>query len=236
MMSPEMPTSADAWRGYLVVLHQQRADPTLVRRCLIFRPQSARSWKRTRAFSFSRPARISTAGQPQYALPLLQAARSRYTSRAQKSSCRSGHSDCLDHACCFADEPGLSDLLLNARRRTDLTSKQRDAIEEIYSTWSVRRAEHAFETKPQLAFSILTDAAHEYPGDRNIHAHLASLYLKRHDRQKALDVFQTWGMDGSTGGRLTASQQEQRSPCTRLLLADHFHAPGALNIFRTTRN
>src|SRR6202007_753726 len=98
------------------------------------------------------------------------------------------------------DEPGLSDLLQYDKRRTDLTSKQREAFEEIFSSWSVRRAEQTFATKPEAAFSILTDAAHEYPGDRNIHAALASLYLKRHDKQQALDVFQTWGMAGAQAG------------------------------------
>src|SRR5258708_2876073 len=64
------------------------------------------------------------------------------------------------------DERGLGDLLFNDKRRTDITSKQRDAIKELYSTWSVRRAERSFETDPQLASSILVNAGHEYPGDR----------------------------------------------------------------------
>ena len=98
------------------------------------------------------------------------------------------------------DAPGLSDLLQTAKSRADLTAKQRDAMEEIFSTWSVRRAQRAYETDPQMAFSILVQAGSEYPADRNIHATLASFYLQQHDKQRALDVFQTWGMTETRAG------------------------------------
>jgi tetratricopeptide (TPR) repeat protein len=64
----------------------------------------------------------------------------------------------------------------------------------------VRRAEAAFETQPEASLSILTDAALKYPADREIHAALASLYLKRHEKEKALEAFQSWGMTGAQPG------------------------------------
>jgi len=98
------------------------------------------------------------------------------------------------------DEPGLGDLLRNARMRPDLTSAQLHTIEEFWSTWSVRRAQRAFATNPKSAFAILIDAGSAYPQNRDIHAALASLYLKRHDKEKALEVFRTWGMAGTEAG------------------------------------
>jgi hypothetical protein len=123
------------------------------------------------------------------------------------------------------DEPGLGDLLFNDKRRIDLTAKQRAAIQELYSTWNVRRAERAFETKPQDAFSILANAAHEYPADRNIHYTLASLHLKRHENQEALAVFQSWGMAGAQAGDFRVAAGTALS-AHKPDMADHFLRQG----------
>ncbi len=193
-------TSANAWRGYLVVLHQQHADRTLVTEMPRV-PAAVRTQLETDpSFLILEASAHLVSGQPQDALPLLQAARSRYTAERKNPPATLDIQLAWTMLAISLDEPGLSDVLLDARRRTDLTSKEHDAIEEIYSTWSVRRADRAFETKPQLTFSILTDAGHEYPGNRNIHAALASMYLKRHEKEKALEVFQGWGMTGAQAG------------------------------------
>jgi len=141
---------------------------------------------------------FSTSGHNRDAAQLLQQARSGYLSQRHLPP------PVLDLQTAWTmlaiDAPGLNDLLQYDKRRTDLTGKERAAFEDIYSNWSVRRANSMSETKPELAFSILTDAAHEYPGNRNIHSALAALYLKRHEKQKALEVFQSWGMNGAQAG------------------------------------
>ena len=190
--------SAAAWRGYLAVLHRQGADRTLVNE-IPHMPSSLRTQLETDpSFLILEASAYSTSGRNQDAVQLLQQARSRYTVERHLPP------PVLDLQTAWTmlaiDAPGLNDLLQYDKRRTDLTAKQREAFEEIYSNWSVRRADSAFETKPELAFTILTDAAQEYPGDRNIHAALAALYLKRHDKQKALEVFQSWGMTGAQAG------------------------------------
>jgi tetratricopeptide (TPR) repeat protein len=192
--------SAEAWRGLLVALHQQRADhalvseipriPAIVRTRLEVDP----------SFLILEASAYSMAGQPQDALPLLKAARSRYTPQHKDPPVDLDIQLAWTMLAVSTDEPGLGDLFFNDKRRIDLTSKQRGAIEELYSTWSVRRAERAFETKPQLAYSILQNAVLEYPDDRNIHAEFASLYLRQHEKQKALDVFRSWGMTGAQAG------------------------------------
>ena len=194
------PNSVDAWRGYLVVLHQERADHTLVGEIQHI-PHSVREQLETDpSFLLLEASAYSASGRNQDGLPLLEQARMRYTAQHKLPPAVLDIQTAWTMLEVSVDAPGLSDLLLYDKRRTDLTSKQREALEEIYSNWSVGRAEHAFETKPELAFSILTDAGHEYPGDRNIHATLASLYLKRNDKQRALEVFQSWGMTNAQAG------------------------------------
>ncbi|HKD61800.1 MAG TPA: cellulose synthase subunit BcsC-related outer membrane protein, partial [Terracidiphilus sp.] len=194
------PKSADAWRGYLVVLHQQRDDRKLVAETPNI-PASVRKQLETdSSFLILEASAYSSTARNQDALQLLEEARSRYTTQHHATPAILDIQTAWTMLAVSLDEPGLNDLLLNDKKRTDLTSKERQAIEEIYSNWSVRRAERAFETKPEQAFAILTEAGQEYPENRNIHAGLASLYLRRHDKQKALEVFQTWGMKDAQAG------------------------------------
>lgn len=192
--------SAEAWRGYLVVLHKLRTDRALV--AAIPRiPAAVRArLEADPTFLVLEASAYSSSGRNQDAVPLLQAARSRYAAQRRPSPAVLDIQTAWTMLAVSLDEPGLSDLLHEDKQRTDLTSAQRNAIEEIWAEWNVRMAERAFTTKPQLAFSILTDAGRDYPHDRNIHVALASLYLKRHDKAQALDVFQSWGMAGAQAG------------------------------------
>jgi tetratricopeptide (TPR) repeat protein len=217
--------SAAAWRGFLVALHQQRADRMLVDEVPHI-PAAVRTQLETDpSFLILEASAYSIEGQPQSALPLLQAARLRYTTQSKDPPADLDIQLAWTMLAVSLDEPGLGDLLFNDKRRIDLTSKQRGAIRELYSTWSVRRAERAFETDPQLAFSILANAGHEYPGDRNIHYTLASLYLKRHQKQEALEAFQTWGMDGAQAGDFRVAAGTALS-IHKTDLADHFLRQG----------
>ncbi len=220
--------SAGAWRGFLVALHQQRADRKLVAEIPSI-PAEVRSQLETDpSFLILEASAYSITGQPEDALPLLQAARSRYTTQRKDPPVDLDIQLAWTMLVVSLDEPGLGNLLFNDKRRIDLTAKQRDAIKELYSTFSVRRAERAFETNPQAGISILADAAHEYPGDRNVHYTLASLYLKRHENQEALEVFRSWGMAGALTGdyriaagvALSAHQPD---------LAGHFLRLGLIN-------
>lgn len=190
--------SADAWRGYLAVLHQEGDDGTLVNEIPRIPAPVRNKLETDPSFLILEASAYSTNRRNQDALQLLQQARSRYTAQHQLPPA------VLDLQTAWTmltvDAPGLAELLRFDKKRTDLTSKQHEAFDKIYSDWSVRRAKGAFEANPELAISILTDAAHEYPSNRDIHSALASMYLKRNDKQKALEVFQSWGMSGAQAG------------------------------------
>ena len=220
--------SAGGWRGILVALHQQRADRKLVAEIPSI-PATVRSELETDpSFLVLEASAYSLTGQSKDALPLLQAARSRYTTQRKDPPVDLDIQLAWTMLVISPNDPGLGNLLFNDKRRIDLTPKQRDAIEELYSTFSVRRSERAFETNPQAAFSILSNAAREYPGDRDIHYTLATLYLKRHENQEALEVFRSWGMVGAqvgdyrvaAGAALSAHESD---------LANHFLRLGLIN-------
>lgn len=186
-----------AWRGDLVALHQEQADRTLVAEIPRI-PSTVRTQLETDpSFLILEASAYSSSGRNQDALPLLQKARERYSAHGKVPPVKLDIQTAWTMLAISPNEPGLGELLLNTKSRPGLTPKQSDAIEELWSTWSVRRAQLAFASKPQLAYSILADAGRLYPGDRDVHVTLASLYLERHDKQKALDVFHAWNMAGA---------------------------------------
>ena len=217
--------SAGAWRGFLVALHQQRLDRALVTEIPHIPAAVRKQLETDPSFLILEASAYSIIGQSDSALPLLQAARARYTTQHKDSPADLDIQLAWTMVVVSPDEPGLGDLLFNDKRRIDLTSKQRDAIRELYSSWNVRRAERAFETNPQDAFSILASAAHEYPADRNIHYTLASLHLKRHENQEALAVFQSWGMAGAQAGDFRVAAGTALS-AHKADLANHFLRQG----------
>ncbi len=230
--------SADAWRGYLVVLHQQRADRSLVSEIPNI-PAAVRAELETDPdFLILEATAYSNSGRDPDALQLLQEARSRFTAQRRLPPMALDIQTAWTMLAVSADSPGPGDLLRNDRRRADLTEKQREALEAICSEWGVRRAERAFATKPQLAFTVLMDARQEYPQDRNINAELASLYLRDHDKQRALDLFRAWGMVGAqagdyrvaAGAALSAHKFDLASQYLRQGLAQFPHDPELMHM------
>jgi tetratricopeptide (TPR) repeat protein len=217
--------SAAARRGLLVTLHQQKADRMLVAETPLIPSAVRAQLESDPSFLILEASAYSIERQPQTALPLLQAARLRYTTQDKDPPADLDIQFAWTTLAASIDDSRLGDLLFNDKRRVDITPKQRDAIKDLYSTWSVRRAERVFETDPQLAFSILASAGHEYPGDRNIHYTLASFYLRRHENREALEVFQTWGMAGAQAGDFRVAAGTALS-AHKADLADHFLRQG----------
>lgn len=186
--------SADAWRGYLAVLHLRHADQTLAAEIPRI-PAAVRSQlEADPGFLILEASAYSSVHRNQDAVPLLVAARSRYTAQRKLPPVNLDIQTAWTMIAVSPDQPGLSDLLRKTKTRAGLTSAQSAAVEELWAIWSVRRAELSFTTKPQLGLSILNDAARDYPGNRDIQVTLASLYLKRNDKDGALRVFQNWRM------------------------------------------
>lgn len=232
------PNSTQAWRGYLVALHQQHDDRTLTAEIPRIPSAILQQLEDDPAFLILEASAYSSTQQNQAALRLLQRARSRYSSRGKAVPVKLDIQTAWTMLAVSPNQPGLGGLLQNLKSRRELTTQDSAAVEELWSTWSVRRAELAFQSKPQTAFSILSDAASVYPRNRDLHIALASLYLKRHDRQQALEVFQGWGMMGAqaadfrmaAGAALSAHQNNLADSYIQRGLGLFPHDPGLLRM------
>jgi len=194
------PNSAEAWRGLMVALHKAHADRELVAQFPGIPPAVHAELETDADVLVLEASAETTAGKSQDAVQLLDKALALYTAHHRNPPANLDIQAAWAMLAVSPDEPGLAELLQNTRMRGDLTATQSTAVEQLWSTWSIRRAQAAFDTKPQLAFDTLTVAAAQYPRNRDIHAALASLYLRKNDNQKALDIFRTWGMAGAVAG------------------------------------
>jgi hypothetical protein len=89
----------------------------------------------------------------------------------------------------------LAALLSQASARKDLTAKQRKAVQSIWATSSVRQAEEALQNnKPKESETILLDASRALPRNPQIRAALSALYIRRHEYNKALNLYLASGM------------------------------------------
>ncbi len=230
--------SAAAWRGYLVALHQQHADSTLTAEIPRIPAALRAQLENDPNFLILEASAYSNVGRNPEGLPLLEKARARYVSQHKLTPLNLDVQTAWTMLAVSPNEPGLGDLLLSDKSRAGLTLKQRNTVEELWSLWSVRRATLAFPKNPQLAYSILLDAARIYPLNRDIRIALANLYLKRNDKGAALDLFQSWGMINAqagdyrmaAGAALSAHKNQLADRFLQKGLSHFPHDPGLLHM------
>ncbi len=196
--------SLDAWRGYITALFKEgdnRSTLAEVQRI----PAAIRAQLEQDANFLTLLASVhSAAGQHAQTVQLLERARSRYQSEGRISPPELDLQ--LGWAMLNSQRHDPRGFLQTARARTDLTDKQRLAFNEIWSLWSVRTAEEALRyKKPDQAIAVLTDAQRDLPNDPRVYAELALVYMKEHNNQKALAVYESWGMAGAEAGDYRAA-------------------------------
>jgi len=216
--------STDAWRGYITALHNQQDDRDVLAEAQRI-PASIRvQLEKEPSFLTLLASAYSALGQNAQTIQLLQQARTRFQAQGQMPP---GELDVqLAWAMLTDRQRDPRDFLSKVKARADLTDKQRAAINEIWSTWSVRTAEEAQQNKkPERAIAILTDAERELPNDPKIYAALASVYMRQHDYQRALSVYGLWGMTGAEAGDYRAAAGTALA-AHKSDLADHFLEQG----------
>lgn len=196
--------SADAWRGYLTALHADRDDQNVLAEAQSM-PSTVRAQLEKDANFLTLLAGAHAAlGRNAQTVQLLQQARTLYQSQGQTPPTE------LDVQLAWAmladRQADPRDFLRQTRSRTDLTAQQRQAIDEIWSLWSVHAADQAVQNKKfEQAIAILTDAQGDLPNNPKIYAALALVHIKRHNYQKALSVYESWGMKEAEPGDYRAA-------------------------------
>jgi cellulose synthase operon protein C len=220
--------SQEAWRGYVTALHSLGDDKAAVAETQRIPASVLALLENDPHFLTLLASSQSATGQTEPMIRLLERASSIYQTRHEPTPVDLE----VQLAWAMVDsgqhDPELQGLLNQARSRSDLTARQRAAINEIWADWSIRRASQALSSKkPAEAVAILTAARSDLPSDRRIPAALASVYARQHDWDKALGVYESWKMDGADASDYRAAAGAALS-AHKSLLADHFLRQGLL--------
>jgi cellulose synthase operon protein C len=197
-------SSPEAWRGYITALHNQRDDRTVLAEMQRMPAAVHAELEKESSFLVLLAGAHASLKHDAETVRLLEKARAIYVEQQQTPPAE------LDVQLSWAmlndrqNDPRL--FLQKVRARTDLTDTQRATIDQIQAAWSVRAADEAVqEKKPEHAIAVLTDAQHDLPNDPKLYAALASVYTKQHNRERALSVYESWGMKGATAGDYLAA-------------------------------
>jgi Tfp pilus assembly protein PilF len=220
--------SAEAWRGYITSLHDVRDDQTAVAESRRMPNPVLTQLQKDPSFLTLLASAQSATGDKEREIQLLQQACIAYRAQSQPIPVD------LDLQLAWAlldssqHDQELRDVLTMTRARSDLTQKQRATVHEIWVNWSIRRASQAVRSKKSAeAVTILTNAQRDLPNDRRIPAALAAVYMREHEWEKALNVYQSWNMteaDASDYRSAAGAALSAHKPT----IADHYLRQGLL--------
>jgi tetratricopeptide (TPR) repeat protein len=197
--------SVEAWRGFVTALHKLGDDRTLLNEVRRIPAATRARLASDEGILTLLAAAHSKAGEHQEVVKLLEAARGLYRSKGQASPADLDLQ--LGWALLSASGSGtLADLLPKTRARTDLTERQRQQVDELWTTWTLRRAEEAVTAgDDDRAAGILTEAGGQMPGNSKMQAALAAIYVEKEEWAKALRVYESWGMAGASAADYRAA-------------------------------
>jgi tetratricopeptide (TPR) repeat protein len=234
------PSSVDAWREYLTALHEAHDDRKVATEAGRAPATVSETLANDTGFLTLLASADTAIGDNDRAVERLRRARARYEFLQQTPP------PDLDVQLAWAmlDSSGsqqdLAKQITVTLARTDLSVRQRRAIEDVWSVWRVRAAQDAAQNEDYVgAIEILTRAGRDLPASANIRSALASLYMSQHDYDHALDVYKSWGMTDAAAGDYRAAAgaafaSHKNVLGERYLLEGRQHWPGDAELLHMT--
>jgi Tfp pilus assembly protein PilF len=99
------------------------------------------------------------------------------------------------------DDRDLYRALMALGDRDDLSDMQRRAVQNLWATWSVRRADEAVDAgDSRRSLAILNVASKAFPGNADVAKALASGYLKAGEPKHAMAIYSSLDLTNATAG------------------------------------
>ena len=191
------PDSAEAWKGYIAALHQEKNDAAALGQSEQLPDAVAQRLKNDTGYLSLMAAVNAGVGQYDEALRLLKQAMFHYELARQPVpvdlEVQLGWL-LLDSQ---TDERELYKLLVGATSRRDLSNAQRRDFEGIWAAWSLRQAEAArLGGDIDREITILEAALRALPFDNQVRGSLASALLQKGDIHRSYALYKAWGLKG----------------------------------------
>lgn len=212
------PDDAEAWKGYIEALHQQKNDEAAISQSEQLPEAVAQKLKSNPGYLSTMASVNAQLGQYDEALRLLRQAMFHYELLRQPvpvaMQLQMGWL-LLDSN---SDERQLYQLLTIVGARRDLSYQQRRDIDSIWAAWSLRQADAArLAGDTQREIAILQAALRALPYDNHIRGTLAGALLVNGDPRSAFALYRTWGLKrgdaddyrGAIGAAMAAHEDVQ---------------------------
>lgn len=137
------------------------------------------------------------------------------------------------------DQRELYSLLREGISRPNLTKKERESFQQLWSIWSRRSAEDALASGDvHRAVAILSTALRMLPEDNDIYSTLAGTLVQTGQAANAFVVYKTWGLTGAKasdyagaiGSAMTANDRRQTAVWLREALSRWPNNPQLLTL------
>jgi tetratricopeptide (TPR) repeat protein len=230
------PDSAEAWKGLVAGLHQTHRDRDALAELRQLPPEVRRTLDRDVAYNQTVAGVYAATGNSAAALQLIAQIKQHY--RLQHTLAPA-EIDIQNVWLLYNthDDRDLYRALMALGDRDDLRDDQRRGVQNLWATWSVRRAGEAVDAgNAKRSLEILNVAAQAFPGNAEVAKALAGGYLKAGDPKRAMTIYATLDLtnasaadyQGMVGAALAASNLHQAEQWLREALDKFANDPQVL--------
>jgi tetratricopeptide (TPR) repeat protein len=232
------PDSIAAWKGLISALQSTNRSNEAIQQIALIPPQVRRQLDTDIEFVHSEASLYAAIGDYAHAAEYMSRVQAHYSHlKAQPPANIEVENAWLLFN--TVNDRSLYPALMRLGGRTDLTIAQREAVQKIWASWSVRRAAAAMNNgDAQRAVDILDAASQAFPDNLDVRKAVAGGYGLVGRSRLALKLYQTIPMrdasagdfEGAVGAALAANDKTQAEIWLRQALERYARDPGILSL------
>jgi tetratricopeptide (TPR) repeat protein len=230
------PDRVDAWKGLIGALQFTNRNTEAIEEIALIPPPVRKQLETDVEFLQGEASLYGATGDIPRALEVMRAVQAHYaqTKNQPPASVEIQNAWLLFNT---KNDRALYPALMRLGARQDLTTAQREAIQDIWANWSVRRAGAAMDNGTlQRAVDILDAASQAFPDNMAVRKAVAGGYARVGRSKEAVAVFKTIPMqdasagdfEAAIGAALGANDKAQAELWLRQALGRFSRSPGIL--------
>ncbi len=229
------PDRVDAWKGLIATLQSTNHNAEALQEIALIPPTVRKELEADFEFVQSEASMFAAVGDTAHAIEYMNRVQAHY---AQLKTPPPANIEIQNAWLLYntKNDRGLYPALMRLGSRQDLTAAQRETVQTIWASWSVRRAGAAIDNNDNArAVEILEAASLAFPDNVQVRKVLAGGYLRTGQTKEALAIYKAVPMQdasaadfqGAIGAALAANDKAQAELWLRQAL-DRFPADAAI--------
>ena len=234
----EDPERAEAWKGLITTLQSTNRNSEALQEVAQIPASVRRTLETDNEFVQLEASLYAATGDTQNAIAYMTRVEQFYskTRTMPPAAIEIQHAWLLFN---IGNDRALYNTLMKLGGRKDMTAAQRESVQNIWASWSVKRAQVAIENgNPRRAVDILDAAYQAFPNNLTVRKAVAGGYSQVGRTKEALAIFKTIPMQdatsgdfqGAVGAALTANDKAQAELWLRQALERYPHDPAILGL------